>query len=67
MSLTIYHGPENWILKGIAIDLETAFKKCFPSFNCIRLETSVNFSDCVGSDTSNHLFLSSAHLNTDRC
>ena len=63
MSLCIYHGNENWILKGIALDLQSGFVKACSDFRVERAETNGDFSDVNQSPLKYHLFLSVTQLN----
>lgn len=59
MSLSIYHGEEEWILKGLAVDLEAAFKHRFPNYPVQRVNS---FGERVG-DTQYHFFVQQGQLN----
>ena len=56
--LSIYHGNEDWILKGFGVDLETSFRKVTPSLNVERHES---FTDIVGRGDY-HLFVQQGQL-----
>ena len=56
--LSIYHGNEDWILKGFGVDLETSFRKVTPSLNVERHES---FTDVVGRGDY-HLFVQQGQL-----
>ena len=57
MSLSIYHGEEEWILKGLAVDLEAAFEG-FPNYPVQRVNS---FGGPVG-DTKYHFLFSKASI-----
>ena len=56
--LSIYHGNEDWILKGLAVDLEKSFRKVTPSLN---LERHESFTGVVGRGDY-HLFVQQGQL-----
>ncbi len=58
MSLSIYHGNEEWILKGFGVDFEKSINKLFPSYNVQRFET---FTNHIG-ETQFHFFVQQGQL-----
>ena len=58
MSLSIYHGNEEWILKGFGVDLARAFSRKFPNIHVERYES---FISSPGS-TKFHLFVQQGQL-----
>ena len=58
MSLTIYHGNENWILKGFGLDIEKAFRFLYPTYPLERLES---FTKKVGQ-SKYHFFVQQGQL-----
>lgn len=58
MSLSIYHGNEDWILKGFALDIETAFRRLYPAYSFQRLES---FTSKVGQ-SKYHFFVQQGQL-----
>ena len=58
MSLSIYHGNEDWILKGLAVDLHKSFSKLYPDYQVERFES---FTQNVGK-MSHHLFVQRGQL-----
>lgn len=58
MSLSIYHGNEEWILKGVAVDIEASFNKLYPEFPVQRIESFTN----IISKSEYHLFVQQGQL-----
>ena len=58
MSLTIYHGNEDWILKGFGLDIEKAFRALYPAYPLQRLES---FTKKVGQ-SKYHFFVQQGQL-----
>ena len=58
-SLSIYHGNETWILKGLGVDLHRAFDKHVPTLQVNRYES---FTDYVG-ESDFHFFVQQGQLN----
>ena len=58
MSLTIYHGNEDWILKGFGLDIEKAFRNLYPNYTLERLES---FTNKVGQ-SKYHFFVQQGQL-----
>ena len=58
MSLSIYHGDEDWILRGFGIDIEKSINSLYPNFTCKRIES---FEKYIG-DTEYHLFVQQGQL-----
>ena len=58
MSLSIYHGNEDWILKGFGLDIEKAFRTLYPTYPLQRLES---FTDKVGQ-SKYHFFVQQGQL-----
>ena len=60
MSLSIYHGNEEWILKGLAVDLHKSISQLFPNLHVERFES---FTDIVGK-TKYHFFVQQGQLHS---
>lgn len=58
MSLSIYHGNEDWILKGFGLDIEKAFRNLYPNYTLERLES---FTNKVGQ-SKYHFFVQQGQL-----
>ena len=58
MSLSIYHGNEDWILKGFGLDIEKAFRRLYPTYPLERLES---FTSKVGQ-SKYHFFVQQGQL-----
>ena len=57
-SLSIYHGNEEWILKGLGVDLHRAFNQFVPQIDVSRFES---FTNHVGS-SDYHFFVQQGQL-----
>ena len=58
MSLSIYHGNEDWILKGFGLDIEKAFRRLYPTYPLERLES---FTSKIGQ-SKYHFFVQQGQL-----
>ena len=58
MSLSIYHGNEDWILKGFGLDIEKAFRALYPTYPLQRFES---FTQKVGK-SKYHFFVQQGQL-----
>ena len=58
MSLSIYHGNEEWILKGLAVDLHKSIDQLFPGLHVERFDS---FTEFVGQ-TKYHFFIQQGQL-----
>ena len=57
-SLSIYHGNEEWILKGLGVDLHRAFNQFAPHIAVSRFES---FTNNVGN-SDYHFFVQQGQL-----
>ena len=58
MSLSIYHGNEDWILKGLAVDIHKSLSRLYPDYQVERFDS---FTQNVGK-MSHHLFVQQGQL-----